>query len=140
MRPHRDFRGYQGTVASGVIRVGDTVMAVPSGKTSTVESIVTFEGQQEIAFPPQAVTLTLNDEIDLSRGDMLVRPKNVPHHKRLFKPVVWMHEEVERGRNCLLSGYPTSQRRNRRHSARWISIHPTGHPNDMKANSAGPKQ
>ena len=50
MRPHRDFRGYQGTVASGVIRVGDTVMAVPSGKTSTVESIVTFDGQQEI-FP-----------------------------------------------------------------------------------------
>jgi len=104
MRPHRDFRGYQGTVASGVIRVGDTVMAVPSGTTSTVESIVTFDGLQDIAFPPQAVTLTLSDEIDLSRGDMLVRPKNVPHHERLFEAmVVWMNENaLKEGRNYLL--------------------------------------
>ncbi len=92
-RPNLDFRGYQGTIASGVVRVGDQVLAMPSGKTSTVERIVTFDGDLEEAFPPQAVTITLADEIDISRGDMLVRPKNVPRRERLFEAmVVWMHD------------------------------------------------
>ena len=104
LRPNLDFRGYQGTVSSGVIRKGDTVMAMPSGKTSTVERIVTFDGDLEEAFPPQAVTLTLTDEIDISRGDMLVRPKNVPKAGRLFEAmVVWMHDEpLAAGRNYML--------------------------------------
>ncbi|MGC6416525.1 MAG: sulfate adenylyltransferase subunit CysN [Bradymonadia bacterium] len=104
LRPNLDFRGYQGTVSSGVIRKGDTVMAMPSGKTSTVERIVTFDGDLEEAFPPQAVTLTLTDEIDISRGDMLVRPKNVPKAERLFEAmVVWMHDEpLAAGRNYML--------------------------------------
>lgn len=94
LRPNLNFRGYQGTVASGVIRKGDTIMAMPSGKTTTVERIVTFDGDLEEAVPPQAVTLTLADEIDISRGDMLVRPRNVPRRERLFEAmVVWMHDD-----------------------------------------------
>jgi bifunctional enzyme CysN/CysC len=104
IRPNLNFRGYQGTMASGVIRVGDTIMAMPSGKTSQVERIVTFDGDLPQAFPPQAVTLTLTDEIDISRGDILVRPKNVPRSERLFEAmVVWMSEiPLRRGRSYML--------------------------------------
>ena len=103
-RPNLNFRGYQGTVASGVIRVGDEVMAVPSGARSTVDQIITFDGEQTEAFPPQAVTLTLADEIDVSRGDMLVRPKNVPRVDSAFEAmVVWMNDTPLRsGRSYML--------------------------------------
>ncbi|MEE2787768.1 MAG: sulfate adenylyltransferase subunit CysN [Myxococcota bacterium] len=103
-RPNLNFRGYQGTVASGVIRVGDEIMALPSGARSTVESILSFDGEHEEAFPPQAVTLTLADEIDVSRGDMLVRPKNVPRVDRSFEAmVVWMNDtSLRSGRHYLL--------------------------------------
>jgi bifunctional enzyme CysN/CysC len=93
-RPHLDFRGFCGTVASGIIRQGDEVMALPSRKTSRVKSIVTFDGQLDEAFTPQSVTLTLEDEIDVSRGDMLVRPGNVPRLEPKFDAmVVWMSDE-----------------------------------------------
>jgi bifunctional enzyme CysN/CysC len=93
-RPNLDFRGFCGTVASGIIRVGDEVMALPSRKTSKVKEIVTFDGNVEEAFSPQAVTLTLTDEIDISRGDMIVRPGNVPRVDNKFDAmVVWMSEE-----------------------------------------------
>src|SRR5215510_6238157 len=74
LRPNLDFRGFSGTLASGIVRRGDEVMALPSRKTSRVKSIVTFDGDLEEAFSPQSVTITLEDEIDVSRGDMLVRP------------------------------------------------------------------
>jgi bifunctional enzyme CysN/CysC len=74
LRPNLDFRGFSGTVASGIVRKGDEVMVVPSGKRSRVKSIVTYDGELEEAFAPQALTLTLTDEVDVSRGDMLVRP------------------------------------------------------------------
>ena len=74
LRPNLDFRGFCGKVASGVVRKGDEVMALPSGKRSRVKSIVTYEGEQEMAFPPQCVTITLEDEIDISRGELLVHP------------------------------------------------------------------
>ena len=94
IRPNRDFRGFCGKVASGVIRKGDKVMALPSGKVSHVKSIVTFDGEQEYAFPPQSVTLTLEDEIDVSRGEMLVHPDNLPIVDRNFEAMlVWMDEE-----------------------------------------------
>lgn len=94
LRPNLDFRGFCGKVASGVVRKGDTVMALPSGKTSKVKSIVTYEGEIEEAFPPMSVTLTLEDEIDLSRGEMLVHPDNRPHESRNFEAMlVWMDEE-----------------------------------------------
>ena len=93
-RPHLDFRGYCGTVASGIVRVGDEVLALPSRKTSRVKSIVTFDGDLEEAFAPQAITLTLEDELDISRGDMIVRPGNVPRLEQKFDAiVVWMAEQ-----------------------------------------------
>lgn len=93
-RPHLDFRGYCGTIPSGIIRKGDEVMALPSRKTSKVKSIVTFEGEVEEAFAPLSVTLTLEDEIDISRGDMIVRPGNVPRQAPRFDAmVIWMSEE-----------------------------------------------
>ncbi len=93
MRPDLDFRGYQGTVAGGVVKVGDEVLALPSGKRSHVERIVTFDGDLEMAFPPQAVTITLTDEIDISRGDILVKPNNTPRVESAFEAmVVWMHD------------------------------------------------
>ncbi|MBC8356294.1 MAG: sulfate adenylyltransferase subunit CysN [Planctomycetes bacterium] len=93
-RPHLDFRGFCGTIASGTVRQGDEVMALPSRKTSRVKSIVTFDGDLEEAFTPQSVTLTLEDEIDVSRGDMIVRPGNVPRLEQKFEAtIVWMHDE-----------------------------------------------
>jgi bifunctional enzyme CysN/CysC len=94
LRPHLNFRGFSGTIASGIIRKGDEVMTLPSRKKSRVKSIVTFDGELEEAFAPLSVTLTLTDEIDSSRGDMLVRPGNVPRVERRFEAtVVWMAEE-----------------------------------------------
>ncbi len=93
-RPHLDFRGFCGTIASGVVRVGEEVMVLPSRKTSRVHSIVTFDGEVQEAFVPQAVTLTLEDEIDVSRGDMIVRSGNVPRVEQQFDAmIVWMAEE-----------------------------------------------
>jgi len=93
-RPNLNFRGFCGTVASGIIRPGDKITALPSGKSSTVKAIVTFEGEQEEGFVDQAVTLTLNDEIDISRGDMIVKSDNQPATSSAFKAhIVWMAEE-----------------------------------------------
>lgn len=95
LRPNLDFRGFCGKVASGVVRKGDTVMALPSRKTSKVKSIVTYEGEIEEAFPPLCVTITLEDEIDISRGEMIVKPDNLPTEDRNFEAMlVWMDEEA----------------------------------------------
>jgi bifunctional enzyme CysN/CysC len=92
-RPHLDFRGFCGTVASGVVRKGDEIMVLPSRKTTRVKSIVTYEGELNEAFAPLSVTLTFADEVDASRGDMLVPPGNLPHVDKKFEAmVVWMHE------------------------------------------------
>ncbi|OQK18496.1 sulfate adenylyltransferase [Methyloprofundus sedimenti] len=92
-RPNLDFRGFCGTVASGVFHKGDAVTALPSGKTSTIKSIVTFDGELKEAFPPMAVTLTLNDEIDISRGDTIVSSDNLPSVADKFDAsIVWMTE------------------------------------------------
>ena len=94
LRPNLDFRGFAGTIASGIIRRGDEIMSLPSRKKSRVQSIVTFDGELEEAFAPQSVTLTLEDEIDSSRGDMLVRPGNVPKVDHKFEAsIVWMSDE-----------------------------------------------
>ncbi|WP_417705707.1 sulfate adenylyltransferase subunit CysN [Pseudomonas sp.] len=93
-RPNLNFRGFAGTLASGIVRKGDEIMALPSGKTSKVKSIVTFEGELEQAGPGQAITLTLEDEIDVSRGDMLVHADNRPQVTDSFEAMlVWMGEE-----------------------------------------------
>ena len=94
LRPHLDFRGFSGTIASGIIRKGDEVLSLPSRKKSRVKSIVSFDGELEEAFAPSSVTLTLEDEIDSSRGDMLVRPGNQPKVDSRFEAmVVWMADE-----------------------------------------------
>ena len=94
LRPNLDFRGFCGKVASGIVRKGDEVMALPSGKTSRIKAIVTAEGCIDEAFPPMSVTLTLEDEIDVSRGEMLVRCDNLPMISRNFEAmIVWMDEE-----------------------------------------------
>lgn len=94
LRPNLDFRGFCGKVSSGVIRKGDEIMALPSGKKSHVKSIVTYEGEIDYAFPPMSVTITLEDEIDVSRGEMLVHPDNLPMVGRNFEAIlVWMDEE-----------------------------------------------
>lgn len=94
LRPNLDFRGFCGKVASGVVRKGDEVVALPSGKRSRIKRIVTYDGDLEQAFPPQSVTLTLEDEIDVSRGEMLVHPDNLPCEGRHFEAMlVWMDEE-----------------------------------------------
>jgi bifunctional enzyme CysN/CysC len=96
-RPNLVFRGFCGTVASGVIRPGDEVMALPSGRRSKVTRIVTMDGDLPYAFPPQSVTLCLADELDISRGDMLVHPGNIPHVERDFEAMlVWMSDQPGR--------------------------------------------
>ena len=94
LRPNLDFRGFCGKIASGVVREGDEIMALPSRKKSHVKRIVTYDGDLKEAFCPQCVTLTLEDEIDISRGEMLVHPDNVPEVGRYFETMlVWMDEE-----------------------------------------------
>lgn len=93
LRPNLDFRGFSGKVASGIIRKGDEVMALPSGKKSHVKAIHTYDGELDFAFPPQCITITLEDEIDVSRGEMLVHPDNQPMAERNFEAMlVWMDE------------------------------------------------
>jgi len=93
-RPNLNFRGFAGTLASGVVHKGDEVVVLPSGKSSRVKSIVTYEGELEHAGPGQAVTLTMEDEIDISRGDLLVHADNVPPVTDQFDAMlVWMAEE-----------------------------------------------
>ena len=103
-RPNLDFRGFSGTLAAGVLRRGDAVLALPSRKTSRVKAIVTYDGELEEAFPPQAITVTLEDEIDVSRGDMLVRPGQEPTlDSRFDAHLVWMAEAPLRpGRQYLI--------------------------------------
>jgi bifunctional enzyme CysN/CysC len=92
-REHQDFRGYAGKIAGGVIKRGDEVMVLPSGFTTTIRSIETFDGSLDEATPPMSVVVTLEDDVDVSRGDMLCRPHNQPHASQdLDAMVAWMSE------------------------------------------------
>lgn len=104
IRPDADFRGYGGKVASGVVSRGDEVKALPSGKSSRIKRIVTYDGDLEKAFAPQSVTIVLEDEIDLSRGEMLVKAGDEPNVGHNFKAMmVWMDVEVmDRGKSFFL--------------------------------------
>ncbi|MBN3780159.1 sulfate adenylyltransferase subunit CysN [Burkholderia sp. Ac-20345] len=93
-RPHLNFRGYAGSIASGEIRVGERVRVLPSGKESRVTSVITQGGESDIARAGDAVTLTLADEIDISRGDMIARADAPPEVADQFEAtLVWMHDE-----------------------------------------------
>jgi bifunctional enzyme CysN/CysC len=100
-----DFRGYAGTVASGVFRPGDELLVLPTGTTSRIASIVTADGEVAEAFPPMAVVMTLEDDIAVSRGDILCRPNNRPTMTHDIEATVcWMDErsELAEGRSYLL--------------------------------------
>jgi sulfate adenylyltransferase large subunit len=101
LRPDANFRGFAGQLAGGAIRPGDFVTALPSGQTSRVDAIVTFDGPLPAASSPMSVTLTLENEIDLSRGDMLVSSANLPRvSQRILANIVWMHAQaLEVGRS-----------------------------------------
>jgi sulfate adenylyltransferase subunit 1 len=94
IRPDQDFRGYAGQVVSGTVRPGDGILALPSGRRSRVKSIETFDGRLEEAVAPMSVTLRLEDEIDISRGDMLASVQKPPEVARRFDAtVVWLNEQ-----------------------------------------------
>jgi sulfate adenylyltransferase subunit 1 len=89
-----DYRGFMGTIASGTVKVGDKLTVLPSGKSSTVKEIVTFDGNLDEAFAPQSVTITLTDEIDISRGDMLVHADGaLEPRKEVTANVCWIGDE-----------------------------------------------
>ena len=101
IRPNRDeyhdYRGYAGRVAGGVIRRGDKIMVLPSGFTSAVKSIDTMKESLDMAFPPQSVTLTLEDDIDISRGDMIICPDNLPvAGQDITLMICWLNEKPMR--------------------------------------------
>lgn len=94
-RPHLNFRGFAGTVVSGKIKVGDDITVLPSGKSSRVKTIFTFDGELEEGTAQQAITITLEDEIDISRGDMIVKSNNKPLNANSFRThLVWMTDEA----------------------------------------------
>ena len=89
-----DFRGYAGRVEGGIFKPGDEVMVLPSGFTSRIQSIETIDGKLEEAFPPMSVTITLEDDIDISRGDMIVKPNNQPQVGQDIELMVcWLNEK-----------------------------------------------
>jgi bifunctional enzyme CysN/CysC len=104
---HHDYRGYAGEVASGVFRAGDEVLVMPSGRSSRIASIDTYEGRLEEAYPPLSVTLRLEDDIDISRGDMICRPHNRPIEARDIDAMV-----------CWMSDRPLSTSARFKHTAR----------------------
>ncbi len=94
-RPHLDFRGYCGTLASGIVRTGQVIKVLPSGKTSTVSSVLVGDQSVDAAFPGQAITVTLTDEIDISRGDVLTSAnETVTTGNEFAAHVVWMHDNA----------------------------------------------
>ncbi len=93
LRPHQDFRGYAGQVASGTIRPGEEVTVLPTGKTTRLSSIVTIDGEQDEARPGESVVLSLDDELDVSRGSMIVRSRNRPDvSTQIDADLCWMSE------------------------------------------------
>jgi len=94
-RPGMDFRGYSGTVAAGTIKKNDSILVLPSMKKSKVKSIITYDGELGRALASESVTVVLEDEIDISRGDMIVHTHNIPAIKTEFEAmVVWMNEQA----------------------------------------------
>lgn len=104
IKPHLDFRGYAGQVASGVLRPGDAVLALPSGRTSRIARIATFDGDLQQASAPMSVTVLIEDEIDIGRGDMLVPPNQAPQiSRKIDATMVWMNQQgLELNRTYLL--------------------------------------
>ena len=116
IRPHtdeyHDFRGYAGRVAGGIFKKGDTITAMPSGLQSTITGIHTLTGELEQAYPPMSVTITLADDIDISRGDMLVKPENQPEGKQdLDVMLCWLNSTPPRPRAKYILKQTTAEAR-----------------------------
>ena len=116
IRPHsdeyHDFRGYAGRVAGGVFKKGDSVVALPSGLESKISGIHTLTGELEEAFPPQSVTITLEDDIDISRGDILVRSENRPEGQQdLDVMMCWLNANPPRPRAKYVIKHTTAEAR-----------------------------
>jgi len=126
IRPDAGFRGFAGRVASGVVRPGDEMVALPSGQRTRVDAIVTYDGDLPEAFAPMSVTLRLRDEIDLSRGDMLVAVNRAPNVARRFSAMlVWLHvEPLEVGKTYVV-----------KHTARQTKIRATGIRHRVNVNT-----
>jgi bifunctional enzyme CysN/CysC len=109
LRPDQDFRGYSGQIASGVVRPGDEIVVLPSGQRSKVTRIVTYDGDLTYAFAPLCVTLCIEDDIDISRGDMIVHARNLPQIERSVEAmVVWMNDQpLEVARTFLVKHGPS---------------------------------
>ncbi|WP_370207468.1 sulfate adenylyltransferase subunit 1 [Aeromicrobium sp.] len=105
---HRDYRGYAGQVASGLVRPGDAVTVLPSGRTSTVAGIDTADGELDVAFAPQSVTLRLTDDVDVSRGDLIVTSRSVPAVTQDVEgTVAWLADHRLTGRTKVLLKHGT---------------------------------
>ena len=109
---HRDYRGFAGSVVGGIFKQGDEVMVLPSRKTSTISGIDTPNGPVTQSFPPMAVTLLLEDELDISRGDMICRPSNQPTASQRFEAMVCWFDET----SSLQTGMPYQLK----HTTRWV--------------------
>jgi len=132
VRGENGFRGYAGQMASGVMRVGSTVIALPSGRISRVKRIMTCNGEAEHAFAPQSIAVVLEDEIDVSRGDMLAHPANVPRTAEYIEAmVVWMDERpLEPRRQYIV------RQTNRSVKAKFTRIEYRIDPDDLHRRSA----
>ena len=108
LRPHAGFRGFAGRVSSGVLHTGAPVIALPSGLTTRIRSIITFDGELDCALPGSSVAVTLQDEIDLGRGHMLAAPDSRPQtSSRIQAHLIWMHHEPMRAGKKLLLKHTT---------------------------------
>jgi bifunctional enzyme CysN/CysC len=110
---HRDYRGFAGSIVGGIFKQGDEVMVLPSRKTSTISQIDTPDGAVDQAFPPMAVTMLLEDELDISRGDMICRPTNQPSATNRFEAMICWFDET----SSLRTGAPYQLK----HTTRWIA-------------------
>ena len=120
LRPNQDYRGFAGQLASGTVRPGDPIMVLPSGRTSRVKAIDTYNGELEEAFAPMSITLRLEDEIDISRGDILVAPDAPPKAGQTFGAmVVWMHDTPLDPSRTYLIKHCTRYVRCRIHQVQW---------------------
>jgi sulfate adenylyltransferase large subunit len=130
IRPNQDFRGYAGQVAAGEVRPGDTVLALPSGRRTRIKSIATFDGDLERAHAPMSVTLTLEDELDLSRGDLISAAGDPPETGKRFEAhLVWMNERpLDLSRRYLL-----------KHTSQLVAANVTAVKHQVDVNTGQPE-
>ncbi len=127
---HHDYRGYAGQVAGGVMKPGDEVMVLPSGLTAKIEGIDLHDKEIEEAYPPMSVTVRLDDDVDVSRGDMICRPKNAPKPSQDIDAMIcWMVPEPMRVRQKLVD---------QAHHPHW-SRAGQGHPVPPRRQHAAPR-